>query len=100
MSKITPVILTVGAIIGCAAATASGQALSPSDMQQKLDQEMANARRAASESSSSTRRNANDVTTDAERKMDDLATQHKSQAERTLAEEIEKSKKKPQGMQR
>ena len=92
--QLAPVSLTLSAIILGTALVAAGQALSPKDMQQKLDQEMANTKRSASESASGTRQSADDVASDAERKMEEAAIQHKSQAEAKMAEETEKAKKK------
>lgn len=74
-----------------------GQTPSASDMQQKLDQEMANAKRSATESTSSARQAASDKKSEAEQKMNDTAAQHKSQAEGKMMEEIEKAKRKAQG---
>ena len=79
---------------------ALGVVPSAGDMQQKLDQEMANAKRSASESSSNARQGAANVKSEAERKMEDTAAQHKAQAEGKMTEEIEKAKQKAQGMGR
>ena len=76
MRKIAPVSLTLSAIILGAALVASGQVQSPKDMQQKLDQELANTKRSASESASGTGKSAGDVSSDAERKVEDLTIQH------------------------
>ncbi|MEQ1795182.1 MAG: hypothetical protein ABL970_13440 [Nitrospira sp.] len=73
------------------------QVPSAGDMQQKLDQELANTKRSATESTSSARQSASDVKSAAEQKMNDTAAQHKSQAEGKMAEEIEKAKRKAQG---
>jgi len=67
-------------------------------MQQKLDQELANTKRFATESNSSTRQGASNVQSEAERKMEDLAAQQKSQAEGKMTEQTEKAKKKSQGV--
>jgi F0F1-type ATP synthase membrane subunit b/b' len=80
--------------------TVLAQVPSAGDMQQKLDQEMANAKRSASESSSAARQGAANVKSEAERKMEDTAVQHKVQAEGKMTEEIEKAKQKAQGMGR
>lgn len=72
----------------------SAQAPSAGDMQQKLDQELANTKRSAAESTSNARQSASDVKSAAEQKMNDTAAQHKSQAEGKMAEEIEKAKRK------
>ncbi len=75
----------------------SAQVPSSGDMQQKLDQEMANAKRSASESPSNARQGASHMKSEAERKMEDEAAQHKSQAEGKMSEEIEKAKRKAMG---
>lgn len=85
------------AMLGASACLVSAQVPSAGDMQQKLDQEMANAKRSASESSSNTRQGASNMKTEAERKMDDEAAQHRSQAEGKMTEEIEKAKRKAMG---
>lgn len=88
--------LAVSVVFG-SALLVSAQVPSASDMQQKLDQEMANAKRSASEPSSNARQGASNAKSEAERKMEDAAAQHKSQAEGKMAEEIEKAKRKAQG---
>lgn len=90
----------VGAITLGSALLASGQIPSAGDMQQKLEQEMSNAKRSASESSSSARQSGGSMKSEAEKKMEDTAAQHKSQAEGKMNEEIEKAKQKAQGMGR
>jgi hypothetical protein len=80
--------------------TAFAQVPSAGDMQQRLDQEMANAKRSATESTSNVRQGAGNVKSEAERKMEETAAQHKSQAEAKMTEEIEKAKQKSQGMGR
>ena len=96
MCKTVSVLLTASTIVLGVALVASGQVPSPGDMQQKLDQEMANAKRSA-ESTSSARQAASDKKSEAEQKMSDTAAQHKSQAESKMTEEIEKAKRKAQG---
>jgi len=91
------VSLTLFTLVIGAALVASAQVPSAGDMQQKLDQEMANAKRSATESSSSARQGASNVKTEAERKMEETAAQHKGQAEGKMTEEIEKAKRKAQG---
>ena len=88
-------IVWLGSALG-----ALGQAPSAGDMQQKLDQEMTNARRSASESSSSAQQSVGNVKSEAEKKMEDAAAQHRSQAEGKMTEGIEKAKQKAQGMRR
>lgn len=83
-------------VIGSSVAV-SAQVPSAGDMQQRLDQEMANAKRSATESSSSARQGASNVKSEAERKMEETAAQHKGQAEGKMTEEIEKAKRKAQG---
>lgn len=73
------------------------QVPSAADMQQKLDQEMTNSKRSATESTSNARQEASDKKSEAEQKMNDMAAQHKSQADSKLTEEIEKAKRKAQG---
>lgn len=81
------------------AALCSAQGLpQPGDMQQKLEQEMATTKRSATESSSSARQNASDVKSVAEQRMSETAAQHKSQAESKMTEEIEKARRKAQGI--
>lgn len=91
------VSLTLCALVLGSAFVASAEVPSAGDMQQKLDQEMANAKRSATESSSSVRQGASNIKTEAERKMEETAAQHKSQAEGKMTEEIEKAKRKAQG---
>lgn len=76
---------------------ADAQVPSAADMQQKLDQEMANSQRSATESTTSARQAASGKKSEAEQKMNDMAAQHKSQADSKMAEEIEKAKRKAQG---
>ncbi|MCS6293626.1 MAG: hypothetical protein H8J66_11185 [Nitrospira sp.] len=83
-------------VIG-SALVASAQVPSAGDMQQKLDQEMANAKRSATESSSSARQEAGNVKSEAERKLEETTAQHKGQAEGKMTEAIEKAKRKAQG---
>lgn len=97
MRRSMSVMLTMSMMVLGLSPIVFGQALSAGDMQQKLDQEMANAKRSATESSSSTRQAASDKKSEAEQKMSDMAAQHKSQAEGKLTEEIEKAKRKAQG---
>ncbi len=92
--------LSLCAFVVGTASVVSAQVPSAGDMQQKLDQEMANARRSASESSSSARQGVGNVKSEAERKMEDTTAQHKSQAEAKMAEEIEKAKQKAHSMGR
>lgn len=100
--------MTDRCIVGAAAATfvltsalsVSAQVPSAGDMQQKLDQEMAKARRSANESSSSAQQGGSNVTSEAEKKMEDIANEQKSQAEGKMTEQIEKAKRKAQGMGR
>lgn len=84
-------------VVFSSALVVSAQAPSAGDMQQKLDQELANTKRSAAESTSNARQSASDVKSAAEQKMNDTAAQHKSQAEGKMAEEIEKAKRKAQG---
>lgn len=86
-------LLAVGVLAG-SALPAFAQIPSAGDMQQKLDQEMANAKRSAAESSSAARQGAGNVKSEAERKMEETAAQHKGQAEGKMTEEIEKAKRK------
>ncbi|MFO0705801.1 MAG: hypothetical protein U0412_03015 [Nitrospira sp.] len=80
-----------------ASLTTLAQVPSAGDMQQKLDQEMANAKRSASDAASGAKQGAGSVKSEAERKMEETAAQHKSQAEGKMTEEIEKAKQKAQG---
>jgi hypothetical protein len=89
------VSLTLCTLVIGSALVASAQVPSAGDMQQKIDQEMANAKRSATESSSSARQGAGNVKSEAERKMEETAAQHKGQAEGKLTEEIEKVKRSP-----
>lgn len=91
------VSLTLCTLVIGSARGVSAQVPSAGDMQQKLDQEMANAKRSATESSSGAKKGASNVKSEAERKMEDTAAQHKGQAEGKMAEEIEKAKRKAQG---
>lgn len=68
------------------------------DMQQKLEQEMANTKRSATESFSGARQSASDVKSAAEKKMEDTAAQHKSHAEGKMTKEIEQAKRKALGI--
>ncbi len=86
-------LLAAGVLLGFAL-PAFAQVPSAGDMQQKLDQEMANAKRSATESSSAARQGAGHVKSEAERKMEETAAQHKGQAEGKMTEEIEKAKRK------
>lgn len=96
MRNIIGSVLIVALVMG-SALVAVAQAPSAADMQQKLDQEMANAKRSATESTSAARQGASNVKSEAERKMEETAAQHKGQAEGKMAEEIEKAKRKAQG---
>jgi F0F1-type ATP synthase membrane subunit b/b' len=100
MRQKVSVLFTMSTVLLGSALVASGQVPSSSDMQQKLDQEMANSRRSASESVSSSRQGAGNMKSEAEKKMEETAAQHKSQAESKMTEEIEKAKQKAQGMGR
>ena len=91
------VSLTLCTLVLGSALGAFAQIPSAGDMQQKLDQELANAKRSATESSSSAREGVGNVKSEAERKMEDTAAQHKGQAEGKMTEEIEKAKRKAQG---
>lgn len=91
------VSLTLSTLVAGSALVASAQVPSAGDVQQKLDQEMANAKRSATESSSSVRQGAGNVKSEAEWKMEETVAQHKGQAEGKMAEEIEKAKRKAQG---
>ena len=97
MRKSVSMMLTMSMMVLGFSPVVFGQAPSPSDMQQKLDQEMANAKRSTTESSSSARQAASDKRSEAEQKMGDMAAQHKSQAESKMTEEIEKAKRKALG---
>lgn len=94
-------VLTVSlvSLIGMATICFAQGQPQPADMQQKLEQELANTKRAATESSSSARQSAIDVKSAAERKLEETAAQHKSQTEGKLTEEIEKKKRKAQGIE-
>lgn len=94
------VSLTLCTLIIGSALVVSAQVPSAGDMQQKLDQEMANAKRSATESSSSARQGAGNVKSEAERKMEETAAQHKGQAEGKMTEGIEKAKQKALGVGR
>ena len=89
MKYVMTSVLAVSVLFG-SVLMVSAQAPSASDMQQKLDQELANTKRSATESTSKARESASDVKSAAEQKMNDTAAQHKSQAEGKMAEEIEK----------
>lgn len=86
-------LLAVSVVFG-SVLLVSAQIPSAGDMQQKLDQEMANAKRSATESSSAARQGSGNVKSEAERKMEETAAQHKGQAEGKMTEEIEKAKRK------
>jgi len=64
---------------------------------QSLGNESSDAKRSATESSSSARQRAGNVKSEAERKMEETAAQHKGQAEGKMTEEIKKAKRKAQG---
>jgi F0F1-type ATP synthase membrane subunit b/b' len=100
MRQTAVVLSTLSTVVLGSALMALAQVPSAGDMQQRLDQEMANARRSASESSPSAKQHADGMKSEAEKKMEDTATQHKSQAEGKMTEEIEKAKQKAQGMRR
>jgi hypothetical protein len=72
----------------------------PGDMQQRLEQEMSQTKRATSESAAGARRSSQEMESEAEKKMEDTARQHRSQAEGKMTEEIEKAKRKAQGLDR
>jgi hypothetical protein len=72
----------------------------PGDMQQRLEQEMSQTKRATSETAAGTRQRSGEMKSEAEKKMEDTAGQHKSQAEGKMTEEIEKAKRKAQGLDR
>lgn len=93
MKHVMMSLLAVSLLFG-SAPLVSAQVSSAGDMQQKLDQEMANAKRSATESSSAVRQEAGNVKSEAERKMEETAAQHKGQAEGKMTEEIEKAKRK------
>jgi F0F1-type ATP synthase membrane subunit b/b' len=97
MRRSISIMLTMSMMVLGLSPVVFGQAPSAGDMQQKLDQEMANAKRSATESSSSARQAASDKKSEAEQKMSDMAAQHKSQAEGKMTEEIERAKRKAQG---
>lgn len=86
-------VLTIS-LIGMATLCSAEGPPQPGDMQQKLEQELANTKRAATESSSGASQSASDVKSAAEKKMEDTAAQHKSQAEGKMTEEIERAKRK------
>ena len=90
------VSLTLCTLIIGSAPVASAQVPSSGDMQQKLDQELANTKRSATESSSSARQGAGNVKSEAEGKLEETEAQHKGQAERKMTEAIEKAKRKAQ----
>lgn len=93
-------VLTISlvSLIGLATLCSAQGQPQPGDMQQQLEQELANTKRSATESSTGARQNASDVKSAAEKKMEDTAAQHKSQAEGKMMEEIEKAKRKAQGI--
>lgn len=93
MKHVMMSLLAVSLLFG-SALLVSAQVPSAGDMQQKLDQEMANAKRSATESSSAARQGAGNVKSEAERKMEETTAQHKGQAEGKMTEEIEKAKRK------
>lgn len=84
-------------VLGSALMVAA-QGPSAGDMQQRLEQEMAATKRSATDSTSSARQAASDKKSEAEQKMNETAAQHKSQADNKLTEEIEKAKRKAQGL--
>ena len=90
--------ISLVSLIGMATLCSAQGLPQPGDMQQKLEQELANTKRSATESSSGARRSSSDVKSAAEKKMEDTAAQHKSQAEGKMTEEIEKTKRKAQGI--
>lgn len=92
------ITISLASLIGMATLCSAQGLPQPGDMQQKLEQEMANTKRSATESSSGARQSASDVKSAAEKKMEDTAAQHKSQAEGKMTEEIEKAKRKAQGI--
>jgi hypothetical protein len=90
--------ISLASLIGMATLCSAQGLPQPGDMQQKLEQEMANTKRFATESSSGACQNASDVKSAAEWKMSETAAQHKSQAEDKMTEQIEKAKRKAQGI--
>ena len=95
LKQISLYTIAMFTLTGCAS-VALAQAPSAGDMQQRLDQELANTKRSASESVVGTRQGANSAKAEAERKMEETASQHRSQAEGKMTEEIEKAKQKTQ----
>ena len=91
--------INLASLIGMATICSAQGQPQPGDMQQKLEQELANTKRAATESSSAARQSASNVKSAAERKLEETAAQHKSQTEGKLTEEIEKKKRKAQGIE-
>jgi hypothetical protein len=67
-------------------------------MQQRLEQEMAESKRAAGESATGARQRSGEMKSEAEKKLEDTASQQKSQAEGKMAEEIEKAKRSARGL--
>ncbi len=53
----------------------------PGDMQQRLEQGMSQTKRATSESAAGAAQSSREMKSEAEKKMEDTAGQHKSQAE-------------------
>ncbi len=100
MSHTQRMILLTASIVLGVGTIAFAQAPSAGDMQQKLDQEMTNARRSANDSVSSAQQGASRAKSEAERKMEDTTNEHKSQAEGKMSEAIEKAKRKSQGLDR
>jgi hypothetical protein len=82
--------LNVGKLFGALLQTISSLYL------QCLGNESSDAKRPATESSSSARQGAGNVKSEAERKMEETAAQHKGQADGNTTEEIEKAKRKAQ----
>ncbi|MBU6432556.1 MAG: hypothetical protein KGS09_07480 [Nitrospirae bacterium] len=91
-------MISLVSLIGMATLCSAQGQPQPGDMQQKLEQELANTKRSATESSSGASQSASDVKSAAEKKMEDTAAQHKSQAEGKMTEEIEKAKRRAQGI--
>lgn len=100
MRQAFTVPLSVAAFMMSSTLLVSAQVPSAGDMQQKLEQEMSNAKRSAGESTSSARQGAGSMKSEAEKKMEETAAQHKSQAEGKMTEEIEKVKQKARDMGR
>ncbi|HLZ34269.1 MAG TPA: hypothetical protein VKP13_09635 [Nitrospira sp.] len=97
--------MTVSTVIGAGLWLFAGALLAqgipqPGDMQQRLEQEMTQTKRAAGESAAGASQSSKEMKSEAEKKMEDTAGLHKSQAEGKMTEEIEKAKRKAQGLDR